>query len=104
MAEPRVVEGWRDLPEALRGATVALGNMDGVHLGHAAVLRAAGHRNRGRTAAVLVLVLALVVGVLRSTGVDAATLAGLVVGAGTVLVVSAVATWWIGRRRPAEED
>lgn len=29
------------MPEALRGATVALGNMDGVHLGHAAVLRAA---------------------------------------------------------------
>jgi uncharacterized protein (TIGR00730 family) len=28
-------------PGALRGATVALGNFDGVHLGHAAVLRAA---------------------------------------------------------------
>ena len=39
--EPRIVEGWREVPEALRGATVALGNMDGVHLGHAAVLRAA---------------------------------------------------------------
>lgn len=40
-AEPRIVRGWRDVPDALRGATVALGNMDGVHLGHAAVLRAA---------------------------------------------------------------
>ena len=42
VAEPRVVTtGWRDLPPELRGATVALGNMDGVHLGHVAVLRAA---------------------------------------------------------------
>jgi riboflavin kinase / FMN adenylyltransferase len=39
--EPRIVEGWQGLPRELRGATVALGNMDGVHLGHAAVLRAA---------------------------------------------------------------
>jgi riboflavin kinase/FMN adenylyltransferase len=38
---PRIVAGWRDLPQELRGATVALGNMDGVHLGHLAVLRAA---------------------------------------------------------------
>ncbi|MBW8268265.1 bifunctional riboflavin kinase/FAD synthetase [Caldovatus sp. SYSU G05006] len=29
------------MPEALRGATVALGNFDGVHRGHVAVLRAA---------------------------------------------------------------
>ncbi len=34
-------QGWRDLPDAARGGTVALGNFDGVHLGHAAVLRAA---------------------------------------------------------------
>ena len=32
---------WRDVPAALRGATIALGNMDGVHLGHHAVLAAA---------------------------------------------------------------
>ncbi len=32
---------WRDVPDAARGGTVALGNFDGVHLGHAAVLRAA---------------------------------------------------------------
>jgi riboflavin kinase/FMN adenylyltransferase len=32
---------WLGLPEAARGTTVALGNFDGVHVGHAAVLRAA---------------------------------------------------------------
>jgi riboflavin kinase/FMN adenylyltransferase len=41
-----VVKGWRDLPEALKGASVAMGNFDGVHLGHRRVLaeaaRAAG--------------------------------------------------------------
>jgi riboflavin kinase/FMN adenylyltransferase len=37
----QVVRGWTDLPEALRGASVALGNLDGVHLGHAKLLRAA---------------------------------------------------------------
>ncbi len=36
----QIVHDWRDLPEALRGAAVALGNFDGVHLGHAHVLRA----------------------------------------------------------------
>ncbi len=41
VAGPRIVQGWLGVPEDLRGATVALGNMDGVHLGHAAVLRAA---------------------------------------------------------------
>jgi riboflavin kinase/FMN adenylyltransferase len=38
---PALVQDWRAVPEALRGATVALGNFDGVHLGHAAVIRAA---------------------------------------------------------------
>jgi len=32
---------WRALPESARGASVALGNFDGVHRGHAQVLRAA---------------------------------------------------------------
>ncbi|MDE2334412.1 MAG: bifunctional riboflavin kinase/FAD synthetase [Rhodospirillales bacterium] len=32
---------WRDLPAAARGASVALGNFDGVHRGHAQVLAAA---------------------------------------------------------------
>jgi riboflavin kinase/FMN adenylyltransferase len=36
-----IVNGWTNIPQAARGATVALGNLDGVHLGHAAVLRAA---------------------------------------------------------------
>ena len=38
---PTVLQDWRGVPAALRGATVALGNFDGVHLGHAAVIRAA---------------------------------------------------------------
>ncbi len=37
----RVFTHWRDLPADARGASIALGNFDGVHLGHAAVLRAA---------------------------------------------------------------
>jgi riboflavin kinase / FMN adenylyltransferase len=41
----RVFEGWQELPGDARGATVALGNMDGVHVGHRAVL-AAAHQAR----------------------------------------------------------
>ena len=37
----RIIRDWRGVPEDARGATVALGNFDGVHLGHAQVLRAA---------------------------------------------------------------
>ena len=37
----RIFHDWRDLPPDARGATVALGNFDGVHLGHASVIRAA---------------------------------------------------------------
>lgn len=40
-----VLSSWRDVPAAARGATLALGNLDGVHLGHAAVL-AAAHQAR----------------------------------------------------------
>lgn len=40
-----VVRDWRALPETARGATIALGNFDGVHRGHARVL-AAAHRAR----------------------------------------------------------
>lgn len=36
-----ILGDWRRLPDAARGGTVALGNFDGVHRGHAAVLRAA---------------------------------------------------------------
>ncbi len=37
----RIFHDWRDLPEDARGATVALGNFDGVHRGHAEVIKAA---------------------------------------------------------------
>jgi riboflavin kinase/FMN adenylyltransferase len=37
----RIFRDWRDLPPDARGATVALGNFDGVHQGHAALIRAA---------------------------------------------------------------
>jgi riboflavin kinase/FMN adenylyltransferase len=37
----QVFRDWRALPPAARGASVALGNFDGVHLGHAHVVRAA---------------------------------------------------------------
>ena len=41
----RVFRDWRGLPVDARGASVALGNFDGVHLGHAQLLQAA-HRAR----------------------------------------------------------
>lgn len=37
----RTFRDWRDLPADARGATVALGNFDGVHRGHAEVIKAA---------------------------------------------------------------
>jgi riboflavin kinase/FMN adenylyltransferase len=37
----RILRDWQDVPPDARGATVALGNFDGVHLGHAALVRAA---------------------------------------------------------------
>jgi riboflavin kinase/FMN adenylyltransferase len=51
----RLVEDWRDLPPDARGASVALGNFDGVHLGHRAVVAAAVHeaRRRGVSAGVI---------------------------------------------------
>ncbi len=48
-----LVHDWRGLPDALRGAAVALGNFDGVHLGHAHVLRAAHGARPGAKLAVL---------------------------------------------------
>jgi riboflavin kinase/FMN adenylyltransferase len=45
-ALPGVIHpSWTGLPETARGGTVALGNFDGAHLGHAAVL-AAAHQAR----------------------------------------------------------
>jgi riboflavin kinase/FMN adenylyltransferase len=37
----RIFDRWQDLPDDARGATIALGNFDGVHLGHASVIQAA---------------------------------------------------------------
>ena len=37
----RIFHDWRELPGDARGATVALGNFDGVHRGHAEVIQAA---------------------------------------------------------------
>jgi riboflavin kinase / FMN adenylyltransferase len=41
----RIFRDWRDLPADARGATLALGNFDGVHLGHARVI-AGAHAGR----------------------------------------------------------
>jgi len=37
----KIYHDWRGLPPEARGAAIALGNFDGVHIGHAAVVRAA---------------------------------------------------------------
>ncbi|HUO21188.1 MAG TPA: bifunctional riboflavin kinase/FAD synthetase [Caulobacteraceae bacterium] len=34
----QIVHGWQGLPEASKGASIAMGNFDGVHLGHRRVL------------------------------------------------------------------
>lgn len=49
----RIFKDWRDVPADARGASIALGNFDGVHLGHATVLRAAHAARPGAPLAVL---------------------------------------------------
>lgn len=51
-----VIRRWRDVPPALQRASVAIGNFDGVHMGHRAVLDAAkvAARPGGRPAGVVV--------------------------------------------------
>ncbi len=49
----KIFSDWRGLPAAAQGATVALGNFDGVHLGHAGVVRAARAARPGAPLAVL---------------------------------------------------
>ena len=41
MKRIRVIRGWRDLPSHDRGAAVAMGSFDGVHLGHQQVIELA---------------------------------------------------------------
>ena len=48
-----IFHDWRNLPEHARGASVALGNFDGVHVGHAKVVRAAHAARPGAKLAVL---------------------------------------------------
>ncbi len=50
-----IVHGWRDLPEAQRGAAAAIGAFDGVHRGHQAVIGAA-REAAGRLSAPLAVV------------------------------------------------
>ena len=43
-----VVRVWRDVPQSFKGAVLAIGNFDGVHRGHQAVLGEARRIAEGR--------------------------------------------------------
>ena len=49
----QIYRDWRGLPESARGAAIALGNFDGVHVGHASVVRVAHAARPDRPTAVL---------------------------------------------------
>jgi len=51
----RIYRHWRDVPAPGRGAVVAIGNFDGVHLGHQAVIAEAGRVARATGAPLAVL-------------------------------------------------
>jgi riboflavin kinase/FMN adenylyltransferase len=46
MKRIRVIRGWKDLPAGDRGAAVAMGSFDGVHLGHQQVIELAARAAR----------------------------------------------------------
>jgi riboflavin kinase / FMN adenylyltransferase len=49
-----VVHGWHEVPSRLKGASLAIGNFDGVHRGHRAVLDAAKKAAGGKRMGVMV--------------------------------------------------
>ena len=51
----KIFRHYRDVPDACKGAVVALGNFDGVHLGHQALIAEAGRMARERGAPLGVL-------------------------------------------------
>jgi len=51
----KIFRHYRDVPEACKGAVVAVGNFDGVHLGHQALIAEAGRLARERGAPLGVL-------------------------------------------------
>jgi riboflavin kinase/FMN adenylyltransferase len=51
----KIFRHYQNIPGAYQGAVVAVGNFDGVHLGHQALIAEAGHHARERGAALAIL-------------------------------------------------